>query len=390
MRLLLLSTEFPPGPGGIGTHAYQLTLNLQSLGWEVVVITSQDYASEAEIEAFNQAQPFEIVRLLSTPGSVRRLWARRQMISRKINEWQPDVIMGSGSRQVWMAALLAKYHRRPAVAVGHGTEFGFTSYWKKRLTQWAFESVNMVICVSQYTASYMYGVGINARRVAVIPNGADASRFKRLPLIVLEGFRQEKNIPEGLLLLTVGNVTERKGQDVVIRALPHVLKQARDTHYLIAGLPSKKEEFQALARELGVEEHVHFLGRVPAEDLLKYLNICDVFVMTSKHTADGDFEGYGIAVVEAALCGKPAVVSDNSGLAEAIVDQQTGLLARQNDPLSTAEALITLLRDETKRRAMGEAAYERASTEQTWEQRAAEYHRLLSELASATSSSAAN
>ncbi|MCP5303469.1 MAG: glycosyltransferase family 4 protein [Pseudomonadales bacterium] len=386
MRLLLLSTEFPPGPGGIGTHAHQLALNLHRLGWEIVVMTSQDYTTAAEIAAFNQAQPFEVIHLTSAAGAVRRLWERRQLISRKINEWQPDVIIGSGSRQAWMAALLAKFHRKACVVIGHGTEFGFNNYWKKRITQWAFEAATAVICVSQYTANYMYGVGIHARRVIVIPNGADISRFKQLSSEVLTDFRQEKQLPDGFLLLTVGNVTERKGQDVVIRALPHILKQVPDTHYLIAGLPTKRDEFLAIARELGVESHVHFLGRVVADDLLKYLNVCDIFVMTSKHTAEGDFEGYGIAVVEAALCGKPAVVADNSGLAEAIIPHETGLLAKQNDPVSTAEAIITLLNDATKRRVMGEAAYSYASTEQTWEHRVAEYHRLLTELAQGSSS----
>jgi phosphatidylinositol alpha-1,6-mannosyltransferase len=386
MRLLLLSTEFPPGPGGIGTHAYQLMLNLQRLGWEVMVITTQNYANADEIDAFNRAQPFEIISLSSTSDVVRRLWVRWKIISRKIKDWQPDVIIGTGSRQAWMTALLAKYHHKISIAIGHGSEFGFTSYWSKRITRWTFESVNAVICVSQYTENYMHSAGINPRRSVVIPNGADDSRFKQLPAIELEGFRQQKNIPKGYLLLTVGNVTERKGQDVVIRALPHTLKKEPDTHYLIAGLPSHKDAFLALARELSVEDHVHFLGRVASEDLLKYINVCDVFVMTSRHTAEGDFEGYGIAVVEAALCGKPAIVSDNSGLAEAIVDQHTGFLTRQNDPISTADALIALLQDDTKRHAMGKAAYERASTEQTWKHRAVEYHRLLGELTSASHS----
>src|SRR5690606_28807668 len=124
-----------------------------------------------------------------------------------------------------------------------------------------------VIYVSQYTANPMYGVGIHARRVTVIPNGADISRFKQLSSEVLTDCRQEKQLPDGFLLLTVGNVTERKGQDVVIRALPHILKQVPDTHYLIAGLPTKRDEFLAIARELGVESHVHFLGRVVADDL---------------------------------------------------------------------------------------------------------------------------
>jgi phosphatidylinositol alpha-1,6-mannosyltransferase len=93
---------------------------------------------------------------------------------------------------------------------------------------------------------------------------------------------------------------------VVIRALPHILKVAPKTHYLMAGLPTLKHELTELARKLGVAEHVHFLGRVDADSLVKYLNCCDVFVMTSRLTKDGDCEGFGIAVVEAALCGKPA------------------------------------------------------------------------------------
>ena len=70
---------------------------------------------------------------------------------------------------------------------------------------------------------------------------------------------------------------------------------------------------------------MHFLGRLESESLVKYVNACDLFMMTSRHTSTGDFEGYGIAVVEAAFCGKPAVVSRNSGLAEAIVDGGPGL-----------------------------------------------------------------
>jgi hypothetical protein len=59
MRVLVLSTEFPPGPGGIGTHAYQLASGLHERGWQVLVLTRQDVANDNEIEAFNRQQPFE-------------------------------------------------------------------------------------------------------------------------------------------------------------------------------------------------------------------------------------------------------------------------------------------------------------------------------------------
>ena len=68
MKLLLISSEFPPGPGGIGTHAYQIGATLSARGWEVVVATPQDYAPSDEIENFNATAPFRIVRLRHIPG----------------------------------------------------------------------------------------------------------------------------------------------------------------------------------------------------------------------------------------------------------------------------------------------------------------------------------
>jgi phosphatidylinositol alpha-1,6-mannosyltransferase len=166
---------------------------------------------------------------------------------------------------------------------------------------------------------------------------------------------------------------------VVIRALPFVLERVPRTHYLIAGLPTKQLEYELLASDLGVAEHVHFLGRVGPEKLLRLLNACDVFVMTSRMTSTGDCEGYGIAVVEAALCGKPAVVSQGSGLSEAIVDGTTGLAVAQDDPVATAVAVVALLCDRDRCLDMGRAALRHALEEQTWDHRLGQYDSVLRE-----------
>jgi glycosyltransferase involved in cell wall biosynthesis len=223
----------------------------------------------------------------------------------------------------------------------------------------------------------MVEAGINPRRELVIPNGGDDVRFRVLPAGEIKSFRQSLGKDADHLLLTVGNVTERKGQEVVIRALPHILKVAPKTHYLMAGLPTLKHELTELACELGVAEHVHFLGRVDADSLVKYLNCCDVFVMTSRLTKDGDCEGFGIAVVEAALCGKPAVVSANSGLAEAIIDGSTGIAVPEGDEVATANALLSLLKNPQLRHTMGKAALDLAQREQSWRTRSGEYDKLL-------------
>lgn len=378
MRLLILASEFPPGPGGIGTHAYEIARQLVRLNWEVAVISPQDYASQEEVTQFNNSQPFPVVRLSSPPIAPLKALQRWRVKNRWVRRWRPDIILASGQRAVWLAASLP--HELPWVAVGHGTEFGVAENWVGKLTRWAYGRATCVACVSQFTRQQMRAMGIRPRSEIIVPNGADDARFNVLPPHQVAAARRALNIAPGRLLMTVGNVTERKGQDVVIRALPRILEKFPDTHYLIAGLPTKKKEFQQLADELGVAGHVHFRGRVDATALAAYLNCCDVFVMTSRHTPGGDFEGYGIAVVEAALCGKPAVVSANSGLVEAIVEQQTGLAVPQEDESATAAAVISLLADDELRRRMGDDARRRAVGEQTWRRRGQEYDSLLKSL----------
>lgn len=378
MKLLILSTEFPPGPGGIGTHAYQLACHLTEMGWDVRVLASQDYVSDAETAHFNSQQPFSVVRFRTLRGDPVKAFYRWLLTWRQLRDHRPDLLLASGDRAVWIAATFSKWVR--VVAIGHGTEFGISG-WSGVVTRWAFQRVDAVICVSNYTAQYMRRRGITPRQCVVIPNGADTTRFLVLPVEETRAFRKHEEFAEvDRLLLTVGNVTERKGQDIVIRAMPRILERVPNAHYLIVGLPTRKAEFERLARDLGVDAHVHFLGRLDADTIPVAMNACDVFVMTSRHTSSGDFEGYGIAVVEAALCGKPAVVAGNSGLAEAVLDRETGLVVPQNDPDATAQAIVTLLADDQQRTRLGSGARQRAEAEQGWAVRVQEYDRVLRKL----------
>jgi phosphatidylinositol alpha-1,6-mannosyltransferase len=380
MRALILSSEFPPGPGGIGTHAFELAKGLVRRDWGVSVVTSQDYATDHEIVEFNRAQRFEITRFRSVPGAPLEGLYRQSVLSRRIRRDSPGVLIASGSRSVLLAAARWAGRRRPWVAIGHGTEFGLRHGWEAAAVTAAFRRATAVVCVSEYTRRQMHLAGIRPVRDAVIPNGADPERFRELPRSEAEAVRKDLGIPTGALMITVGNVTRRKGQDVVVRALPAILERFPDAQYAVVGLPTLGEEIREIAAGLGVSERVHVLGRLDPERLVRLVNLADIFVMTSRRTDDGDFEGYGIAAVESALCGCPAIVTSDSGLAEAVEDGRTGLCIPQNDPAATARAVVALLEDEDKRRAMGKAARLRAEREQTWAHRIAQYDALLREM----------
>jgi phosphatidylinositol alpha-1,6-mannosyltransferase len=375
MRLLVFSSEFPPGPGGIGTHAFQVARHLQELGWEIRVLASQDHAPAQEVESFNRLQPFPVTRLLRVPPPLLKAALRYEVLARNARDWRPSIIMATGNRAVWVAAVFRRTSRVPLVAVGHGTEFGLQRSWEQTLTRWAFDRADGVVAVSTCTLRKMHELGVQPRSEIVINNGADEGVF--LPGRDGENFRRRQGMGTAPLLLSVGSVTERKGHDTVIRALPEILQVAPNAHYVVIGLPTLRTRMEALAAQLGVAERVRFLGRVDEHTLLSAYCGCDVFLMPSRNTPDGDFEGFGIAAVEAALCGKPSIVSAGSGLAEAVQDGVTGICIPEDNPVAMAAAVIRLLATPALRTHMGKAARQRALSEQTWGVRAHEYDEFL-------------
>jgi len=382
-RLLLFSSEFPPGPGGIGVHAYELARHLSRLGWDVGVLSPQEYVSAAERDAFNRRQPFTVSPL---PGrEAGRSWraGRLRAVAGALRARRPDVLVGTGRRALWLAAAVHALAGIPWMAVGHGSEFTGAGRGAT-LTRLALGSAATVIAVSDYTAGLIRAAA-RPRRLVVIPNAADGTRFR--PGIDTAALRHRWQLGDGPVLLTVGHVTERKAQDTVIRALPPILAHYPNTTYVMAGLPKQQAAFGALAAELGVADRVCFAGLVADDELAAVYNMADVFVLMSRRTAAGDVEGYGIVVQEAALCGVPAVVSRDCGLEEAIRDGETGLSAPPDDPVATAAAILSLLDNPERRRAMGRRAREVALAA-TWAERVADYDRELRALLPAPATAA--
>lgn len=371
-RLMLLSSEFPPGPGGIGAHAYQLADHLTRLGWEVSVLSPQAYADPGAVAAFNRRQPFAIIPLPEREAGAGWGAARLRLIHAAIRRQRPALLVASGQRALWTAAAIHALYRRPWVAVGHGSEFLAPSGAARWLTRRAIASAAAVVAVSDYTAGLIRAAG-RPRRLVVIPNAADGRRFR--PGVDTSELRRRWGLGEARVLLTVGQVGERKAQDVVIRALPRILAARPDVIYVMVGLPRRQAEYEALAAELGVADRVRFAGLLPDEELPAAYNLADAFVLVSRRAADGDVEGFGIVVQEAALCGVPAVVSQGCGLTEAISEGQTGLSVPPDDPQSTAAAVLTLL-DEATGPAMGRQARE-AARAATWSERVVAYDALL-------------
>lgn len=374
MKILIVSTEFPPGPGGIGTHAFQIARGLYRRRHKIHVLTCQDYVSKKEILDFNQSCGFKVTTLPSGIGKFFRIFSLMSIYLRM----KPDVILATGDSAFYLTAALRALFRFKFIGVEHGRIP--SAEFERKMKRRACLKMDRVICVSAYTQKRAREAGLVSEASIVIHNGADDEIFKELPEREWKHLRPED--VEAKILVTVGNVTERKGQETVIRALPEILKLFPKVQYSIIGLPTLKQPLEELAKSLGVLEHIRFLGKVSERELVLRLNAADLFLMTSKHASAGDFEGFGIAVVEAALCGKPAIVSENSGLAEAVVSNKTGILVPESAEKEVAEAVKKLLSNNDLRAEMSRAAGNHARLNQTWKQSAEKYEKVLFEVVS--------
>lgn len=374
MRILVLSSEFPPGPGGVGTLAYQTAYHLNRLGWEIIVSTPQSHIAPEEATFFNAHQPFAI-HILRTfaPAPLEGLYRLNEAL-RIIRQQHPKIILAFADRSTWVGALISRMTGIPLVAVGIGSEFLRTKPLENRISRWAWNQACRLTAISAYTADLMRAFGLT-QPLTVIPCGADETLYQ--PDLEVKALRENLALGSARIILTVGQLSERKAQDTVIRALPRILERCPDAAYVMVGLPTRREELFMLAESIGIADHIVFTSSVPTAQLPLYYNLADVFVLVSRRTAQGDVEGYGIVSVEAALCGVPSVVSRNCGLTEAVIENETALVVDPDDPQATAEAITRLLTDTTLRNRMGQAALQYAREHATWSKRGEAYAKLF-------------
>jgi phosphatidylinositol alpha-1,6-mannosyltransferase len=167
------------------------------------------------------------------------------------------------------------------------------------------------------------------------------------------------------VVLCVSRLVRRKGQDVLIDALPPLRRAVPDAVLLLVGTGPYERELRALAARRGVAEHVVFTGGVAFSDLPQLYAAGDVFAMPCRTRRGGlDVEGLGIVYLEASASGLPVLAGDSGGAPEAVREGETGYVVDGRDVDAVADRLVTLLGDAALRRAMGAAG--RAWVEQQW------------------------
>lgn len=248
--------------------------------------------------------------------------------------------------------------RRPLVATAHGTYVPQTVRRRLagRLYRAAYRRAHL-IAVSRYTAAQVRAALPESDPV-VIHNGVTFARFQT-PVPAPD--------KRGPTVLASGGVKRRKGTHLLVAALARVREQTPNVQLVVTGRqddPAYLADLQAQIAALGLEDCVHLVGQIPDDALLGWYQAADVFALPSLSVGER-FEGFGLVFLEASASGLPVIGTTGSGVEEAIIAGETGLLVPQDDPEALAAAIAQLLRDETLRARMGAAGRAYAQT-QDW------------------------
>ncbi|MCK0125030.1 glycosyltransferase family 4 protein [Gelidibacter sp. F2691] len=312
-KILIVTSEFPPQPGGIGSHSYYLALFLAKSGYGVTVIADQRDQRNTEEQHFDNTLPFLVQRV-----ALRRM--RFIMYVNRIRKTlqalkQTDYVIATGKFSLWNVAMCALIYKRSTMAVIHGTEVNFKSTILRKAIDTSLKRYDTIVAVSNYTKNLVTHLN---KAVVVIPNGLDVTQWKAECSTL-----QIKGTP---VITTVGRVSTRKGQLQVINSLPELIRAYPEIHYHCIGILGESEAFMSRAKLLNVAQHLTFHGPLHEKDLKDILADTDVFVMLSQEDHSGDLEGFGIAILEANAMGVPVIGSKGCGIEDAIKDGVTGFL----------------------------------------------------------------
>ena len=361
-RTLIITNDFPPRVGGIESFVLAMAQRLDPAS--VVVHTARQEGDSA----FDASLPFAVVRdparlMLPTPAITRRSVA----IARR---FQCDSVwFGAAAPLGLMASVLkARGPVRRTVATTHGHEV----WWAKapavrRVLRLIGDRNDVLTYTGEYTRSEIARAlsPAAAGRMAQLTPGVDTLAFR--PDVDGTAVRRLYGLGDRPVVVCVSRFVARKGQDVLVAALPEIRRAVPDAALLLVGDGPMRAKLQRLARDLGVAEEVVFTGPKPWAELPPHFAAGDVFCMPTRTRKAGlEVEGLGIVYLEAAASGLPVVAGNSGGAPETVDQDRTGLVVDGRSTRSVAAAVGGLLADPERARTMGAAGRARVLTHWSW------------------------
>jgi glycogen(starch) synthase len=394
LNVCFVTPEYFPISGGTGAYVYYLSHSLKQLGHNVHVVARHTEDAEDTIDGI------KVHYVKGVGNSLTRYWKFARSASKKIKQLNKDVGFDIIHANLPLVPSFAipKNSAKALVCAVHSTWKGEALVTKrdnpkelnpneKSMLRFNFvlrlfekrlmKRSDALIAVSKYTVDELTGLyGIEEEKIHVIYNGVDVEKFKPRPNRA--ELRREFGLDEDKkVVLFVGRLYHRKGLDVLLRSVSHVLKEFSDVTFAISGtgFKAKEESLRNLAKELDIEDHVKFLGYVPDDKLPDVYAASDIFVLPAI------YENFPFAILEAQATGLPVISTKVGGIAEFLVDKENGFLIDPGDVAQLTRSFLTLLQNPELAEQMGERGRQLIHENLSWDiitgQVIELYHKLL-------------
>lgn len=234
------------------------------------------------------------------------------------------------------------------------------------LTKLVMRSADKIICNSHNSANIVSRVDDSVNdKVTVMHPGADTKKFypvenKDNDFLSAMGWDGKR------VILTVGRLQARKGQDKMIEAMPEILKRCPQAHYVIIGHGESRTQLEHLIESLALQDHVQMLTDCDDETMIKCYQQCDVFILPNR-TEGQDIEGFGMVLVEAQACAKPVIAGDSGGTKETLLAGKTGDIVDATNVAALADVISAFIEDPARCEAYGNAGRKHAVQAFDWE-----------------------
>ncbi|MGC9364713.1 MAG: glycosyltransferase family 4 protein [Fidelibacterota bacterium] len=370
-KSLLIPGDFPPVVSGIATYFAEIWKHLPPKNCYILAPKDEGW------QRYDAASPLRIIRRRITTGNTTKakilksllhtFWTLILHFRYKFDILHCGQVLSSGITGWTMKKLFGV----PYFIYVYGSEtyrFGQKPLLMSGIRSF-LENADKIIPNSRFTMQEFLNIGIPAEKFDVITPGVDTTRFTPTPKD--PALIEKYDLAGKFVLLTVARLDERKGHDFVIRAITRLRGNYPDIRYLIVGKGREEEALRKLVNDLGVSDKIIFAGFVTDEDLPKYYNLCDLFILlnrqsTANEQLKGDYEGFGIVFLEASACAKPVVAGNFGGIHDAVEDGKSGYIIDGTDLNAIVATVERLMTDESQRLEIGRYGLQRAQRFFDW------------------------
>lgn len=350
-KILCITNDFGPRAGGIETFLIGLIERLPENS--VIVYTSAQDESENYDQQWRENFGVEVIRdksriLLPTPGVA-------YCISALIKDrGVKTAFFGAAAPLALLSPVLRRAGIEKIIAITHGHEVWWAKLWP---FSWAMRfiarNVEHLTYLGEFTRraiSRSINKSAESAMVKIAP-GIDTEHF--LPMDSTD-LKKTLGLIDKRVIVSVGRLVHRKGQDSLIESMPQVLEEFPNAHLVLIGEGPYQGYLEGRAKSLQIDSQITFIGRIAYAELPRYICLGEVFVMPSRSRFAGlEVEGLGIVYLEASACGLPVIAGNSGGAPDAVLDGITGLVIDGKDHQLLARSIKELLGDQEKSREMG-------------------------------------